>query len=110
MTGRRSDACTHTPAEANGPVTAAVRRPTELLRCMLEEQRRTHTIWLTQLTVGGEPPDAAGHDSATVEALVAAARHGAADTTQALHRMEQGTYGVCQACGKNIPLGPAFHS
>jgi RNA polymerase-binding transcription factor len=106
MTGRRSDACTHNPAaKANGPVTAAVHRPTELLRCMLEEQRRTHTTRLTQLTTCGEPPDATGHDSATVEALVAAARQGVADTPRALHRMEQGTYGVCEACGKNIPLG-----
>ena len=38
----------------------------------------------------GEPPDATGDDSATVEALVAAARHGVADTTQALHRMAAG--------------------
>jgi DnaK suppressor protein len=106
MTGRRSDACTHKPtAEENRPVTAAVHGPTELLRCMLEEQRRTHTSWLTQLMICGEPPDAAGHDSATVEALVAAARQRVADTTQALHRMEQGTYGVCEACGKNIPVG-----
>jgi DnaK suppressor protein len=106
MTGRPSDACTHTPAEKeNRPVTTTANRPTELLRCMLEEQRRTHTLWLTQLMICGEPPDATGHDSATVEAFVAAARQGVADTTQALHRMEQGTYGVCEACGKNIPLG-----
>jgi RNA polymerase-binding transcription factor DksA len=72
---------------------------------MLEEQRRTHTTRLTQLTTCGEPPDATGHDSATVEALVAAARQGVADTTRALHRMEQGTYGVCEACGKNTPMG-----
>lgn len=86
-------------------MTTTVHRPTELLRSMLEEQQRTHTIWLTQLTICGQPPDATGHDSATVEAFVAAARQRVADTTQALHRMEQGTYGVCEACGKNIPLG-----
>jgi DnaK suppressor protein len=104
MTGRRSGA--HKPAaKASGPVTAAVQCPIELLRCMLDEQRRTHTIWLTQLMTCGEPSDATGHGSATVEALVAAARQGVADTTQALHRMEQGTYGACEACGKKIPPG-----
>ena len=106
MTGRRSDTCTHRPAaKENRPVTTTANRPTELLRCMLEEQRRTHTIWLTQLTICGQPPETTCHDSATVDAFVAAARQRVADTTQALHRMEQGTYGVCEACGRNIPLG-----
>jgi RNA polymerase-binding transcription factor DksA len=53
----------------------------------------------------GEPPDATGNDSATFDALVAAARQAVADTTQALQRMAQGTYGICEACGKDIPLG-----
>jgi DnaK suppressor protein len=80
-------------------------RPTELLRSMLEERLRTHTNCLTQLTVCSAPPDSAGHDDDTVDALVAAARRGVANATQALRRMSQGTYGVCEACGKDIPLG-----
>jgi len=106
MTGRRSDACTQqSTAHENPPVTTTVHRATGLLRCMLEERRRTHTVWLTHLMICDEPPDATGDDSAIVEAFVAAARQGVAETTQALHRMQQGTYGICEACGKDIPLG-----
>jgi DnaK suppressor protein len=86
-------------------VNATVHRPTELLRSMLEEKRRTDTIWLTQLTTCGDSPDAPGPGKDTYDALAAAAQQGVADTTQALHRMTQGTYGICEACGKNIPLG-----
>jgi DnaK suppressor protein len=86
-------------------VTTTVHRPTELLRSMLEERLRTHTNCLTQLTVCGAPPASTGHDDDTVAALAAAARQGVANATQALHRMSQGTYGVCEACGKDIPLG-----
>jgi DnaK suppressor protein len=86
-------------------VTTTVHRPTELLRSMLEERLRSHTNCLAQLTGCGAPPDSAGHDDDTVDALVAAARRGVADATQALRRMSVGTYGVCEACGKDIPLG-----
>ena len=90
MTGRRSDARASEPAaNENRPATSPATRPTKLLRGMLEEQRRTHTIWLTRLMHCGQPPGATGYDSATADASVAAARQGVADTTQALHRMEQ---------------------
>ena len=73
MTGRRSDARAYKPAaNENRPATAPANRPTKLLRCMLEEQRRIHTIWLTQLMNCGQPPDATGHDRATADALLAA--------------------------------------
>jgi DnaK suppressor protein len=86
-------------------MTTTVHRPTELLRTMLEERLRTDTNCLTQLTVGGAPRDSTGRDDDTVAALAAAARRGIANATQALRRMSQGTYGVCEACGKDIPLG-----
>jgi len=86
-------------------MTTTVHRPTELLRTMLEERLRTHTNCLIQLTVGGAPRDSTDHDDDTVDALAAAARRGIANATQALRRMSQGTYGVCEACGKDIPLG-----
>jgi DnaK suppressor protein len=85
-------------------MTTTVHRPTELLRSMLEERLRTHTNCLTQLTLGGAPSDSTDHDD-TVAAFVAAARRGVANATQALRRMSQGTYGVCESCGKDIPLG-----
>jgi DnaK suppressor protein len=86
-------------------VNTTVHRPTELLRSMLEERRRTHTNGLTQLMTCGKSPDATGPGRDTYDALVAAARQGVADTTQALRRMAKGTYGGCEACGKDIPLG-----
>ena len=86
-------------------MTTTVHHPTELLRSMLEERLRTHTNSLVQLTGCGAPPDSAGHDDDTVDASVAAARRGVANATQALRRMSLGTYGVCEACGKDIPLG-----
>ena len=82
-----------------------VRRPTELLRAMLEEQLHTHTIWLTELTAHRHPPGTDERDREVHHALVTAARQGVADATAALRRMSDGTYGVCQACGRNIPLG-----
>ena len=86
-------------------MTTTVHRPTELLRSMLEERLRTHTNCLNELTDWDAPPDCAEHGDDTVDALVAAARRGVANATQALRRMSQGTYGVCEACGKAIPLG-----
>ena len=103
MTGPRSDARTDKPTtEENRPVATTMHRPTELLRCMLEEQRRTEPTWLGLFMICGEQPDAAAQNNAAVEALVDAARQGVADTAQAVHRMKQGTHDVCEACGKNI--------
>ncbi|MFF5289065.1 hypothetical protein [Paractinoplanes globisporus] len=48
MTCRRGDARAYQPAvNENRPAITAANRPRELLRGMLEEQRRTLTIWLT---------------------------------------------------------------
>jgi hypothetical protein len=52
-----------------------VHRPTELLRSMLEEQRRTHTIRLTQFMICGKSPDATGPGKGQ---LRCARRHGSA--------------------------------
>jgi RNA polymerase-binding transcription factor DksA len=82
-----------------------VRRPTELLRAMLEEQLHTRTIWLAELTDHRDPPDADERDREVRHSLITAARQGVADATAALRRMSDGTYGVCRACGRNIPLG-----
>jgi RNA polymerase-binding transcription factor DksA len=47
----------------------------------------------------------AGPDStdASRDALVAATRQSIADATQALRRIEQGSYGTCESCGATIP-------
>ena len=93
-------------------MTATVQRPTdmpgeamELLRTMLEEQFTVHTNRLTELTVYGRLPDHGGHDPDVLHALAEHARQGIADTAQALRRMTDGTYGICEDCRRPIPLG-----
>ena len=79
--------------------------PMELLRTMLEEQFAVHTNRLTELTVYGRLPGHGGHDPDVLQVLAAGARQGIADTAQALRRMTEGSYGICEDCGKPIPLG-----
>jgi DnaK suppressor protein len=79
--------------------------PMELLRDMLEEQFAAHTARLTQLTVYGRLSGHAGYEPHTLEVLAASARQSIADTAQALRRMSEGTYGICEDCAKPIPLG-----
>jgi RNA polymerase-binding transcription factor len=80
-------------------------KPLELLRLMLEERFSLHTKRLTELTAQGRLPGQAGHDEHVLMALTAAARQGIADTAGALRRMAEGTYGVCEGCRSDIPLG-----
>ncbi|MCU7730980.1 TraR/DksA C4-type zinc finger protein [Actinoplanes sp. KI2] len=92
---------TQQPAE-----TAAVAgEPLELLRTMLEEQFAVQTSRLTELTVYGRLPGHGGYDPRTLELLAATARRNIADTAQALRRMSEGAYGLCQDCRRPIPLG-----
>jgi RNA polymerase-binding transcription factor DksA len=79
--------------------------PMELLRAMLEEQFAVHTTRLTQLTVYARLPRHGGYDPRTLEVLAASSRQRIARTAQALKRMSEGTYGVCEDCHKRIPLG-----
>ncbi|UQU62703.1 TraR/DksA C4-type zinc finger protein [Couchioplanes caeruleus] len=79
--------------------------PMELLRSMLEEDFAVQTARLTQLTVYARMPGHGGYDAHALELLTAAARQRIADTAAALRRMAEGTYGVCGACERPIPLG-----
>ena len=80
-------------------------RPLELLRLMLEERFTLHTNRLTELTAQSRLPGRGGHDENVLKGLTAAARQGIADTAGALRRMADGTYGVCEHCHNDIPLG-----
>jgi DnaK suppressor protein len=80
-------------------------KPLELLRLMLEERFALHTNRLTELTAQGSLPGHGGYDESVLKALTAAARQGVADTAEALRRMADGTYGICQECHNDIPLG-----
>lgn len=85
------------PSPATGPM--------ELLRGMLEERYTMDIARLTRLTVYTALPRQAGYDARTLQAQVAAVRQRIADTAQALRRMSEGSYGLCAACGKPIPIG-----
>ncbi len=64
----------------------------ERLRKTCDEQ----TTYLADLL---EAPDST---DASRDALLAATRQSIADATQALLRIEQGRYGLCEACGATI--------
>ncbi|PZG13874.1 conjugal transfer protein TraR [Micromonospora craterilacus] len=76
---------------------------TETLRVSLERQFQEHAEQLTELTLHSRQRDHGGHDPDTLRQLIEAARQGVADTAQALRRMSEGTYGVCEGCGGEIP-------
>ncbi|MEV0425741.1 TraR/DksA family transcriptional regulator [Micromonospora sp. NPDC050495] len=76
---------------------------TEALRELLERQFQEHTDQLTALTVHSRQPDHGGHDPDTLRRLIEVAQQGVAATAQALRRMSEGTYGVCDRCGQDIP-------
>ena len=71
----------------------------------LKERHRVLLQRLAELTACRRLPDCGGYEPAALDALVAWARQGVADAAMALHRMSEGTYGVCEACGCTIPLG-----
>ncbi|MEU4426474.1 TraR/DksA C4-type zinc finger protein [Actinoplanes sp. NPDC024001] len=75
-----------------------------LLRDILEEQFATRTNRLTELMLCGAVPKH-GYDPRTLAALTRAARQGVVDTADALRRMSQNTYGICERCRQAIPLG-----
>jgi RNA polymerase-binding transcription factor DksA len=77
----------------------------ELFRSILEERFQSHTNQLTELTVCGRLPGRGGYDRSTVDTLIAAARRDVADTALALRRMAEGSYGVCELCHNDIPVG-----
>ncbi|HEX8629498.1 MAG TPA: TraR/DksA C4-type zinc finger protein [Catenuloplanes sp.] len=77
----------------------------ELFRSILEERFQSHTNRLTELIVSGQLPRRGGYDRGTLDMLTAAARRDVADTALALRRMAEGTYGVCELCRHDIPVG-----
>jgi DnaK suppressor protein len=85
-------------------VTSTVHDPLELLRNALNDQLRRYTEQLAHLTASGRQPDRGGYAPDTFVALLAACRDAVADTTAALHRMTEGTYGTCEGCAADIPL------
>lgn len=75
-----------------------------VLRLALQDQFDHHTGELTRLTVASTTPEQHGFDPQTLNALIATSRQAIADTTQALRRMSEGSYGRCDRCAGDIPV------
>jgi DnaK suppressor protein len=74
----------------------------DALRQVLQAQFDQQTAELTRLVK--DRSDHGGPDPHTTASLIVAARRALADTTEALKRMVDGTYGICQHCGRRIPV------
>ncbi|MET8065881.1 TraR/DksA family transcriptional regulator [Micromonospora sp. NPDC005222] len=84
-------------------MTHALNDRTDTLRELLDRQFGEYTDQLTELTLHTRQPDHGGHDPDTLRRLIEVARQGVADSAQALKRMSEGTYGICERCGQDIP-------
>jgi RNA polymerase-binding transcription factor DksA len=76
----------------------------DALRQALEEQFEQQTAELIELTMHSGAPELNGHDRHTILTRIASTRQTLADTTQALRRMAEGTYGRCERCQAEIPM------
>ncbi|GAA0814585.1 TraR/DksA family transcriptional regulator [Spirilliplanes yamanashiensis] len=86
-------------------MTTSVQPPQRLFQDTLEERHRLFVLRLAQLTACSRQPDRGGYDPAALDALIAWARQGVSDAALALQRMSLGSYGVCEGCGSDIPVG-----
>ena len=84
-------------------MTSTSPRNLDMLRQTLEKQYELHTDHLTTLAVGGDDPDNVTPDAYTRIALIVSSRRALSEIAQALRRMAQGTYGVCERCELAIP-------
>lgn len=73
------------------------------LRAQLEEQRRFRTEQLAGLTERAET-DESDERRAVDAAIAEAARWALHEIEAALHRMDEGGYGICATCGEVIGL------
>jgi len=76
----------------------------DLLRQALEEQYESHTGQLMELAASDGDGNESGYDQDTRIALVTSSRRALSEIAHALHRMAQGTYGLCERCGTAIPV------
>lgn len=85
-----------------------VNRQAELgvLRIVLEEQYERHSIQLVLLDRQARRMRSDGEAAA---ALTAATRRALGDIARALHYLEQGRYGTCGGCDRDIPIEELAH-
>jgi RNA polymerase-binding transcription factor DksA len=74
------------------------------LRLALQAQFERHADELTNLTMHRAAPERNGLDPQTIAVLIDSTRRALADTTEALKRMRNGSYGRCEECRLDIPV------
>jgi RNA polymerase-binding transcription factor DksA len=74
------------------------------LRQALQAQFERHATELASLTMHSSAPERGGMDPQTIAPLIDSTRQTLADTTEALKRMSNGTYGRCERCGLEIAV------
>jgi DnaK suppressor protein len=74
------------------------------LHLALRAQFERHADELTSLTTHRSAPERNGLDPQTIPALIDSTRQALADTTEALKRMGNGTYGRCERCRLAIAM------
>ncbi|MEV4619045.1 TraR/DksA C4-type zinc finger protein [Asanoa sp. NPDC049573] len=74
------------------------------LHLVLQELFEQQTDELVKLDSYRIDPSLTGHTPRALDELTTTARRALAETAEALQRMNEGTYGICQHCGQHIPL------
>ena len=88
-----------------------VNRQNELgvLRIVLAEQYERHSTQLALLDRQARRMRSDGADLEAASALTAATRRALGDIARALHYLEQGHYGTCEGCDREIPIEELAH-
>ncbi len=75
------------------------------LRVLLTDEFEAQTARLTQLTAagGGDDPGWEATEAHTQTAMIASTRQSLTQVTEALRRIADGRYGVCERCDGRIP-------
>jgi DnaK suppressor protein len=73
------------------------------LRAQLEHELAAQTARLDELNSASDDTEWATAEGHNRSALLASTRQSVADITQALRRMDEGRYGICEKCGNTIP-------
>ncbi|MER7419416.1 hypothetical protein ABT346_21980 [Micromonospora peucetia] len=80
-----------------------------VLRIVLEEQYERHSTQLALLDRQARRMRSDGADLEAASALTAATRRALGDIARALHYLEQGHYGSCERCDRDIPIEELAH-
>lgn len=80
-----------------------------VLRIVLEEQYERHSTQLALLARQARKMPNDGADLEAASSIAAATRQALGDIARALHYLEQGRYGTCEGCHRDIPIEQLAH-